>query len=50
MKVSNLGDFVGGVLTIALITTIVSHKGTATSVKAIGSTATSFMRTAMTGK
>lgn len=50
MRVSSIGDFVGGVLTIALVTTIVMHKGTADAVKAIGGSASGFLRTAMTGK
>lgn len=50
MNTDKFFNVIGGILTIALVTTLVIHENTATIIKASGSSFQSILKTAITGK
>lgn len=47
MSANNISDVVGGLMLIALVTTIVAHPESKRNIAAIGNAGTSLLRTAM---
>lgn len=47
MSFNNMTEVLGGVIIVALVTTLVAHRNTASQIAAIGNAGTTLLRTAM---
>jgi len=47
MSFNNMSDILGGLLVVALVTTIVAHRESRENIKAVGNAGTMWLRTAM---